>query len=92
MECLKEYLQLNIRYPKECVENRNEGKVFVRFIVEKNGKIKKVELARSSGVGNIWERYGIRGAGEVFLVDRDGTILAIGITAEEIEKILKEKL
>ena len=40
----------------------------------------------------IWERYGIRGAGEVFLVDRDGTILAIGITAEEIERILKEKL
>ncbi len=46
---VKEYLQLNIRYPKECVENRNEGKAFVRFIVEKNGKIKKVELARSSG-------------------------------------------
>ena len=89
---VKEYLQLNIRYPKECVENRIEGKAFVRFIVEKNGKIKKVELARSSGVGNIWERYGIRGAGEVFLVDRDGTILAIGITAEEIERILKEKL
>ena len=46
---VKEYLQMNIRYPKECVENRNEGKAFVRFIVEKNGKIKKVELARSSG-------------------------------------------
>ena len=46
---VKEYLQLNIRYPKECVENRIEGKAFVRFIVEKNGKIKKVELAKSSG-------------------------------------------
>ena len=46
---VKEYLQLNIRYPKECVENRIEGKAFVRFIVDKNGKIKKVELARSSG-------------------------------------------
>ena len=46
---VKEYLQLNIRYPKECVENRIEGKAFVRFSVEKNGKIKEVELARSSG-------------------------------------------
>ena len=46
---VKEYLQLNIRYPKECVENRIEGKAFVRFSVEKNGKIKDVELARSSG-------------------------------------------
>ena len=49
MRALMDYLKKVIRYPKECVENRNEGKAFVRFIVEKNGKIKKVELARSSG-------------------------------------------
>ena len=63
----------------------------MRIAVEKDG-YPWLNLLALRGVGNIWERYGIRGAGEVFLVDRDGTILAIGITAEEIERILKEKL
>lgn len=63
----------------------------MRLAVEKDG-YPWLNLLSLRGVGNIWERYGIRGAGEVFLVDRDGTILAIGITAEEIERILKEKL
>lgn len=49
MRALMDYLKKEIRYPKECVENRNEGKAFVRFIVDKNGKIKKVELFKSSG-------------------------------------------
>ena len=63
----------------------------MRLAVEKDS-YPWLNLLALRGVGNIWERYGIRGAGEVFLVDRDGTILAIGITAEEIERILKEKL
>ena len=63
----------------------------MRLAVEKDG-YPWLNLLALRGVENIWERYGIRGAGEVFLVDRDGTILAIGITAEEIERILKEKL
>ena len=63
----------------------------MRLAVEKDG-YPWLNLLSLRGVGNIWERYGIRGAGEVFLVDREGTILAIGITAEEIERILKEKL
>ncbi len=63
----------------------------MRLAVEKDG-YPWLNLLALRGVDNIWERYGIRGAGEVFLVDRDGTILAIGITAEEVERILKEKL
>ena len=51
-----------------------------------------LNLLALRGVDNIWERYGIRGAGEVFLVDKDGTILVIGATAEEVEQILKERL
>ena len=45
----------------------------MRLAVEKDG-YPWLNLLSLSGVGNIWERYGIRGAGEVFLVDRDGTI------------------
>ena len=41
----------------------------------------------------IWERYGVSRAGGItVLVDRDGTILAIHPTAEEVERILQEKL
>lgn len=63
----------------------------MRLAVEKDG-YSWLNLLALRGGDNIWERYGIRGAGEVFLVDRDGTILAIGATAEEVEQILKERL
>lgn len=63
----------------------------MRLAVEKDG-YPWLNLLALRGVDNIWERYGIRGAGEVFLVDKDGTILAIGATAEEVEQILKEIL
>ena len=63
----------------------------MRFAVEKDG-YPWLNLLALRGVDNIWERYGIRGSGEVFLVDKDGTILVIGATAEEVEQILKERL
>ena len=63
----------------------------MRFAVEKDG-YPWLNLLALRGVDYIWERYGIRGAGEVFLIDRDGTILAVGATAEEVEQILKERL
>lgn len=63
----------------------------MRSAVEKDG-YPWLNLLALRGVDNIWERYGIRGAGEVLLVDKDGTILAIGATAEEVEQILKERL
>ena len=63
----------------------------MRLAVEKDG-YPWLNLIALRGVENIWERYGIRAAGEVFLVDRDGTIIAIGATAEEVEQILKERL
>ena len=63
----------------------------MRLAVEKDG-YPWLNLLALRGVENIWERYGIRGAGEVFLIDRNGTILAVGATAEEVEQILKERL
>lgn len=63
----------------------------MRLAVEKDG-YPWLNLLSLRGVDNIWERYGIRAAGEVFLVDKDGTILVIGATAEEVEQILKERL
>ena len=48
-----------------------------------------IELKDRAG---LWNIYGIRGGGNKFLVDRDGTILAIDPTAEEVEEILMERL
>ncbi len=40
----------------------------------------------------LWNQYGIRGGGGTFLVDRNGIILAVDPTAEEVEAILREVL
>ena len=49
-----------------------------------------LELRDENG---IWNKYGVSNAGGItVLVDRDGTILAIHPTAEEVERILQEKL
>lgn len=63
----------------------------MRLAIEKDG-YPWLNLLALHDKQKIWERYGIKGAGEVFLVDRDGTIIAIGATADEIERILKDRL
>ena len=40
----------------------------------------------------LWNQYGIRGGGGTFLVDRNGIILAVDPTAEEVDAILCEVL
>ena len=36
----------NMIYPQMCLENEFQGKVFVQFVVEKNGKISNVKILR----------------------------------------------
>ena len=45
------YLYKNIEYPVEAVENGIEGKVYVSFMVAKDGKIKNVKVLRGIGFG-----------------------------------------
>ena len=49
MPALMEFLQNEIRYPKKCREAGIEGRTVITFVVKKNGKIKDIEVARSSG-------------------------------------------
>lgn len=44
---LMEYLSENIRYPEECEEICVQGRVIVSFIVEKDGNISNVKVAKS---------------------------------------------
>lgn len=46
---LIKYLSSNIKYPKAEQEAGIQGKVFVKFIVNEDGSISDVEIARSSG-------------------------------------------
>lgn len=45
------FLQENIRYPKEARDAKVEGKVLVRFIVERDGSISQLEVKRDIGYG-----------------------------------------
>ena len=49
-----------------------------------------LNLLELNDENKIWSKYGVNYSGGItILVDRDGTILAIRPTAEEVEKILK---
>jgi protein TonB len=44
---LKELIEENLRYPKELEESCVQGRVIVRFIVERNGKLSNVKVVKS---------------------------------------------
>lgn len=45
---LTEWIKNNLQYPKKCVENKIDGRAFVRFVVKKDGSIDNVEILKSS--------------------------------------------
>lgn len=46
---LGKYLKENIKYPAECKEKKQEGKVEISFIIEKDGSVTEAMVWRSSG-------------------------------------------
>lgn len=51
MDSLYAWLERNIRYPKEAKDNNINGKVFVTFVVEPDGRITNIKLLRDIGGG-----------------------------------------
>jgi TonB family protein len=49
MEALGAYLQANVHYPKEELEAGIQGRVFVAFVVRKDGTVSDVELLHGAG-------------------------------------------
>lgn len=47
MKALMNYLQENIKYPKDAQDAKKEGRVIATFIVEKDGSISNVKIIRS---------------------------------------------
>ncbi len=48
---MKKYIDSNIKYPISAMENDIQGRVFVNFVVEKDGSITNVEVLRGIGGG-----------------------------------------
>lgn len=51
LRALQNYLEDNLRYPEPARKAQVEGKVFVNFIVEKDGSISNVQVLRGLGFG-----------------------------------------
>lgn len=47
MEKLNEYLKTNLQYPENCKKENIQGRVFVQFIVERDGTIGNAEVVKS---------------------------------------------
>ncbi|XOV66424.1 MAG: TonB family protein [Fluviicola sp.] len=48
-EGLMNYMMTNLKYPKDLEKQGSEGKVFVKFTVDKTGLVKNVNVVKSSG-------------------------------------------
>lgn len=51
MEAFYQYLASSLKYPEEAKKNNVEGKVFLSFIVEKDGKLSDVKVIKGLGYG-----------------------------------------
>jgi periplasmic protein TonB len=52
MEKFKLYISKKIKIPKEVSANKKKGKVFVQFIIEKDGKLSEIKVLRDFGYGS----------------------------------------
>ncbi|MBC7382032.1 MAG: TonB family protein [Bacteroidia bacterium] len=48
-EALYKYLSANINYPPEAKNNKVEGRILIKFMVDENGKVSSMEIAKSAG-------------------------------------------
>lgn len=51
LQAFLNYIGSNIRYPEEAKKQGIEGKVFIRFVVTREGSITKVEVEKGIGYG-----------------------------------------
>jgi len=51
MKELFAYIEKNLTYPEEAKKSGIEGKVFVEFVVDQNGKLTKVNAIKGIGAG-----------------------------------------
>ena len=50
-DSLYNFIYSNLRYPQEAIDNGIEGRVFITFVIEKDGSITGIKLLRDIGYG-----------------------------------------
>lgn len=51
LKALNKFIASQLRYPERASEAAQQGKVYVRFVVDENGKVSNIELLNSAGFG-----------------------------------------
>jgi protein TonB len=51
MEALTKYLSENIKYPEQAKKDKIQGKVYISFVVEKDGSVADAKVLRGIGGG-----------------------------------------
>lgn len=51
LEAMYKFLSDNMKYPKKARKKRIQGKVYIQFIVEKDGRVSNVTVLRGIGYG-----------------------------------------
>ncbi len=51
MESFYSFLKKNLRYPAEALEKEVEGKVYIQFVIEKDGSLTDIKVAKGIGAG-----------------------------------------
>ena len=69
-----------------------EAKISNAEAAIKQDKYPWENLVELNDAEKIWEKYGVDGAGAVFLIDEKGVIVAIAPTVEEIREFLEKTL
>ncbi len=46
-EAMFQFIEENMKYPEEAIQNKIEGRVYVRFVIERNGTINNIEVRKS---------------------------------------------
>lgn len=57
-EAMSHFLSQNIKYPKDAIDKKQEGKVFVNFVVEKDGTLSNFNIIR--GIGGSCDEEALR--------------------------------
>ncbi|WP_425392871.1 TonB family protein [Ekhidna sp.] len=58
IDAFNQYLRENLKYPQVAQDNKKEGRVFVQFIVEKDGSLTDVHIVK--GIGGACDKEAVR--------------------------------
>jgi len=50
-EAFYQFIEKEVKYPSLAIENKTEGRVFLQFVIEKDGSVNDIKIVRPIGDG-----------------------------------------